>query len=231
MLDVILLAIRIGVIGIMLCATIRLRKILELIPLYIFIGTCFVCADFYANLAALTFLDRFEYTAGSASLFVVVLMALLIIYEFEGPKNTRNFVYGICISKISIVIFNLLFSYTIEYTFSESSITDYYTITRILAAQPRVTLFSLIAFFFDVFLIVFIYNYLKMKWARKPVIFYYLTSMLITLYVDSIIFVIGAFYGRLDVFQIIRTHIAVKTVSALLYYPFFSIAISGKTTE
>jgi uncharacterized PurR-regulated membrane protein YhhQ (DUF165 family) len=192
-----------------------------------YIASLFIYSDIIASVALNDFVGV-QLTSGSAGLFVMSLLALVWVIEVMGTEEARKYVYGIIFSKLLIIIAMSFFLLKTAYALSNASPISRDEIFLVFGMQPRVVFASVLAFIVDMFLLAFLYTYFKLKYPlskkEKHILFIHaFVPLLITLYVDSLIFVTIAFLGNQYYLETIYGHIIGKSYIAVLFSLIFAL--------
>jgi len=204
----------------------RLRYKSDLVPFYMYIASLFIYSDIIASVALIDFIGV-KLTSGSAGPFVMSLLALIWVIEVMGIDEARKYVYGIIFTKLLIILAMIFFLVKAEYALADFSLISKEDIFLVFGMQPRVVFASVVAFIVDMFLLAFLYTYFKLKYPLskkgKHILFVHaFVPLLLTLYVDSLIFVTIAFLGTDYYLETLYGQIIGKSYIAILFSLIFA---------
>ena len=151
-----------------------------------------------------------------------------ILSEKYGKKTTDN---ATKLSFIVMIIFAILMTIFLQYKPCDVDASQD-ALLIVFGYIPRITIASLIAFYFSQRCDAYLYNKLKIKynkvWVSNNI------STMVSQIVDTLIFVLGSFIGIMnmqDIFQLIITMILFKWAIAILDTPFMILMTKIKNKE
>lgn len=150
---------------------------------------------------------------GSVVMFTGSLFAILLVYIFEDAVEARKVIYGIVIVNIAMSTLFLTFGWhmTLPGTL------NFINIPREIFNQSiRVTLSGTLTLFFDVLLIILLFEALRLLVPGRSFIRIFLTMAIICTF-DTVLFATLAFYGNENFTVIITSGIIGKITISLLY--------------
>lgn len=183
-----------------------------------------VSSYFIANISASLVTQKFfawEISLGSTATFVLVLFLILFFYDLEGIKEARRYFQVIIFGGFFQIILSFLFYFRLTYFPFINLVFPGLEMNKIFWLISKTTFFSLIAFIIDGFFIIFLYNYLSFRfalWPREVCVF---ASLLLTLWLDSSIFVLTNFHSSPEVLKILTGHFLAKSLLALCFSFFY----------
>lgn len=223
MLGVVLITLEALIVAAIAAALLYLRPRFGLTPFFMFIAVNLIYANVTAPVALHSFAG-FSVTSGSAGLFGITLLALIWIFEIEGIKTASKYVYGMVLTSLATVVLFWLFLFKNRYILSPLSPFGHTELQRIFGMNIRVTLFSVLAFALDMFILVYLYSYVSLQYPELPQFLKALVPLTLVLYLDSLIFVTGSFWGQSFMVEVLKAHLATKTYIAILYSIVFVIS-------
>lgn len=200
-----------------------LRNRLGLYPVAMFAVASLLFANMTAPIFRHTFF-KWEITQGSGAPFVVVLFILLLLYDLEGLEEAKKFFQGLIIASILVIPLVYFLIWKASWVPSPHSPFSAKLVIELFGVNPRTMWASLIALVADGFFLMFLYHYLGGKFPHLHSIGRVFIVLLLTLWLDSLIFVLGSFGFIHAVKSILAGHFAVKSILALVFSLFYGLA-------
>lgn len=223
MVSLLILLVEAAVLACIVFFLLGLRNQLGLFPVVMFA----MASLLFANLTAPIFWHNFlnwEITQGSGAPFVVVLFIFLLLYDLEGFEEAKKFFQSIIITSILILPLVYFLIWKAACIPSVNSPFSGELIVELLGVNPRTTLASLFALLVDGFFLMFLYHYLGGMFPRLHSIGQVFITLLLTLWLDSLIFALLSFGFIHAVKSILAGHIAAKSILALVFSLFYGLA-------
>jgi len=200
-------------IAVLILLIFRMRSKFGLTPLYIILGVFQPIQVLLASSIYVEVLPDLMVSPGSIVMFTASLFAILLIYIREGSLEARKVIYGIFVANLTMTLLMYIFGLQIGFprTLNFLSLPQ-----ALFNHSARVMLSGTIALFFDVLLIIFVYEWMSRFETRYPFLRIYLT-MCIILIVDTVVFATGAFWGQANIKSIIQAGIMGKLSMAVFY--------------
>jgi PAS domain S-box-containing protein len=187
-----------------------------LVPLYSFIAVLTLLAHNIADMGFGITVGKFFFLIGSVSFFTSVFLGILIIYLFEGPRATR-------IASMVVLLVSLFYFALVALLSLQVDTTKWIPLTY---KQLQIYFWSLTAIVIDVFLIPIIWELLG-KIKSIPLIIRVFVVVLVTYYVDTLIFVTGSFGTSEVYFSMLSGNLANRFVLAIIMAPVVSFFIKA----
>lgn len=185
-----------------------------------------VSSYFIANISASLVIQKFfnwEISLGSTATFVLVLFFVLFFYDLEGIKGARRYFQVIVLGGFFQIVLSLIFYFRLSYFPYTNLAFPGLQLEKMLLLFSKTTFFSLIAFIIDGFFLLLLYNYLSLRfanWPRETTVF---TSLILVLWLDSLVFVLTNFYSSPKVLEILIGHFLAKSLLAVLFCLFYFV--------
>jgi uncharacterized integral membrane protein (TIGR00697 family) len=154
---------------------------------------------------------------GSVIVFSTTFLITDIISEKWGKKKARKAVWAGFYASIILAISIYIVSAWEPAPFA-IEISDMFS--KVLKLTPRIVLASLIAYFISQHHDVWAFHFWKKKTKGKHLWFRNNASTMVSQLLDSVIFVVIAFYGVFSIFPLILGQWVVKMIIALVDTPF-----------
>lgn len=168
-------------------------------------------AFLYHNIGGLLF------SIGSIALFPTILSIILMLYITHGAKEAKNGAYVVIISNGIMVLYFIIVVFGMD---MPNTVNFYDIPSSLFISNVRTSVSGTLVTIIDILLIVFLYEYIKLKVQYKgnmaifiPIFF----SLFVTLLFDAVTFTALAFYGTLYYTDIVYAHIIGKSFAALIF--------------
>lgn len=150
-------------------------------------------------------------------LFTASLFALLLIYIKEDANETKKVIYALIASNIviALILYSLNLNLEVANTYNPYNIT-----TRLMNVKAKVLVFGTFVLFLDVLLIILFYEFISK--VTKSLFLRILSTMVLVVAVDSLLFNAMTFWGRENLNNIITSSIIAKSVTAFFYSILFT---------
>ncbi|MCW5958601.1 MAG: PAS domain S-box protein [Pyrinomonadaceae bacterium] len=193
----------------------RLKSKISLVPLFIFIGSNQYTQHVLSTTLYFKIFNQYSVSTGSVILFTSSLFAILLIFIKEGVPQTRTLIIGIVLSNITLTILGAITALQIdamrEVTQAVGVPLDFFRINY------RLFLVGTITLVLDSFLLVILYQFFVTKAKIFGLFGGIVSSLLTVLWVDSILFSLGSFYGNPRLGNILVSQLIGKTFSGLAF--------------
>lgn len=231
MLNFILLILEIFVIGFILLSMHFMRKQVGLGTLYVFVGSLqFIQTLLVSSVYDNEFLN-FRFSPGSTIFYTSTLFSILLFFHYEGVKKTRGLIYGILISNVTVTLFSHFLLIHAENDSASNSV----FLEELLSFELSLFLVGTSLMYLEALLIVFLYQFLNLKFPKKGQFLKILFTMSIVCFIDSVLFY-SFFYFNKDNFQeLMLGNIVGKQITTLLlsflFWVYFKYNKSKKMKE
>ncbi|MEI8270190.1 MAG: PAS domain-containing protein [bacterium] len=186
----------------------RQKERFTLIPLYSFLAILTVLTHNLSDLGFIITLNNFHFLIASFSFFTSLMLGVLFIYLFEGPKATRLALY--------IILFSSFLYIGIMYLLG-LQIGDFKWMS--LDLSHLITYFwSIAAIIVDVFFIAIFWELLG-RIKKIPLLIQVFLVIFGTFLIDALIFVTGVYLGQPVYWSILQGDLLVRIALALIASP------------
>ncbi len=195
----------------------RARRVLGLVPLYVVVGTFqFVQTPLLLSVYV-PFSEAIQISPGSAVMLPATIFAVLLVYIAEDAPAARRLTYGVVIANVALSLLAVFFDQQLAEG-GPGGLVD--LPPAFFRSQPRILLVSTAAMFMDVVLVIVLYEAIS---ARIRSIYLRLfLSTTVVLWLDTVVFVTGAFFGQPEVPTVMLSAILGKTATAAVYAAAFA---------
>lgn len=198
----------------------RARRVLGYVPLYVAVGAFQFVQTLLSLSVYVPFTDQIQISPGSAVMLPATIFAVLLVYIAEDAPEARRLIYGVVIANIALSILAVFFGQQIV---EGSGLNPVQLPPDIFHRQPRVMLFATLAMFTDVVLVIVFYE--AVSRAVRSTYLRLLLSTVAVLWLDTLVFVTGAYLGQPDFEQLIVSGLVGKTFSAVIYAGVFTVFV------
>ena len=195
----------------------RKKEKITLIPLYSLLAVLTILTHNLSDLGFAITLGNWCFLIASFSFFTSLMLGVLFIYLFEGPRATRLALFIIFFTSILYIIVISLLNLQVDTTKWISL--DY---------SHLVTYFwSISAIIIDVFFIAIFWELLE-KIKKINLFIRIFLVILFTFLIDALIFVTGAFYGQAIYLQILYGDLVTRLVLAIIATPIVTLYLKSE---
>jgi diguanylate cyclase (GGDEF)-like protein len=213
-----LMATEIVVVSVLFLACFRVRSVLGLVPVYTMLGVVFYICNFLAAGVYVKALPGLIVSPGTVAFFPAIIFVVLCVYITEDAGEARKLIYGLLITDVFVGATGFLTSMHLRLP---GALNDYHLSPDLFAADPRVSTVSVIALFLDTVVIILLYE-LVSRYTKHLFVRIYVSTA-VTLVLDTIIFITGAYIESPHYLTFLTSAIIGKVVAALLYAVLFTI--------
>lgn len=189
----------------------RLRRIIGLAPLYLFVGSLQYLQIVFAALVRFEVMPGMQISPASAVLFPVTTFVVLLTYVERDADETRKLAYGIVISNVAL--------------YAVSGFVGFHLIAQggppaglpagLFAQSWRTAIVSTASIFTEVIVAVVAFE-LVSRYVRSLFLRLW-TSAVLVMAVDTVLFTTGAFYGRDGYVAMLISGFSAKLAGATFY--------------
>ena len=198
----------------------RAKSRITLIPLYSFLAILTFLTHNLSDLGYSVIFHQLYFLIASISFFTSLMLGILFIYLFEGPRATRVALY--------VVLFiSLFYIGTIGLLGLQADTSHWIMITP---DRLRTYFFSLGAITIDVFLLPVLWEALG-KIHKIPLFLRVFVVMFTVLAVDTIIFSTGVFSSKSIYISVLTGNLIVRLILSLIISPLASYFLSTEGFE
>lgn len=195
----------------------RKKEHLTLAPLYSFLAVLTILTHNFSDLGfAITFNNLF-FLISSVSFFTSLMLGVLIIYIFEGPKATRLALFIILLTSFVYIGIAFLLGLQVDtskwFLFDQEHLVGYF--------------WSISAIIVDVFFIAILWELLG-RIKNIPVFVQIFLVFIGTFFIDTLIFVTGVFFNQPFYLSVLKGDLLVRTSLALIVTPFIGTYLKSK---
>ena len=216
--QILLLLLQCLIVALLLGSLFRLRSIFGLSLLYITLGVFQFLQVFLASSLLVEVASGIFISTGSMVLFSASLFMVLIIYIREDALETRKIIYALLAANLITALLLVVFSWSID----NEVVANVHNLPReFFSNNARILVVGTAIFIFDALAIIYIYEFFS-KYV-KPLFLRILFTMTLVLSLDSILFTLGIFYGKLEFQNIIISTLISKNLAAIIYSSLFTL--------
>jgi diguanylate cyclase (GGDEF)-like protein len=189
----------------------RLRRVIGLAPLYLFVGSLQYLQIVFAALVRFEVMPGMEISPASAVLFPVTTFVVLLTYVERDADETRKLAYGIVISNVAL--------------YAVSGFVSLHLVAQggppaglpagLFAQSWRTAIVSTAAIFTEVIVAVVAFELIS-RYVRSLFLRLW-TSAVLVMAVDTVLFTTGAFYGRDGFVAMVISGFTAKLAGATFY--------------
>lgn len=195
----------------------RKKEVFTLIPLYAFLALLTLLTQNFSDLGfAITF-DNLFFLISSFSFFTPLMLGVLLIYLFEGPRATR-FALGI-IASTYILYVGIIFLVGLQVDTTNWISLDYHHFVNYF--------WSLTAVIADIFFIAIFWELLE-KIKKIPLFIKVFLVIFVTFLLDTLIFATGVFGGQAIYWSILRGDLMIRLCLTLIATPIVTIYLNAE---
>lgn len=192
----------------------RAKNRLTLVPLYSLIAIMTLAMHTLSDLGFAISTGNFYLLISSVTFFTTLMLAILILYLFEGPRALRT-------ALIVVVFVSLLYVLLVFLLGFEVNTSKWVMITP---ERLRYYLWSISAIILDLVFMSVAWEMLT-KIRRIPLFLKVFMVVLGTYFLDTFIFVTGYFGSQITYWEILKSDLAVRLILALIATPIISFYI------
>jgi signal transduction histidine kinase len=192
----------------------RLRDRLGLGPVFLLIGANQIMAELLATSVYFRLSPSVTISPGSVVLFPLALVAVLLVYLCEDIPKTRTLIF-------SIVLINIGGTIVLWLTAWQMNLLDVSIALGVppalFAVNARLFLVGTLILLLDFFLLVILFQFLERKLHRVPLPIRIVSSIIVILVFDAVLFTVGVFWGDPSFSAILAGQLLGKIAAGLLY--------------
>ena len=208
-----LLALQALIISLFLILLFRLRTHIGLSLLYIALGVFQYLQTILALSIYIEIYPGILISPGSAVLFTASFFAILLVYIREDALEARKICYGILAANLITSLLAYLFGLNVK---SGVTVNFYDLPIELFNQNARVMAVGVVVLALDVLLLIAIYEALS-RFLRRSLFLRILSSMLVVLSFDTVLFITGSFVESPDYAALLLSGILGKCIAAVLY--------------
>lgn len=186
----------------------RLRSKFTLIPLYCFIAVLTLLTHNLADLGFAVVAGDWYFLISSFSFFTTLMLGVLFLYLFEGPRATRLSLWIILF--VSCLYISLVWALGFLTNTSNWIVLD--------AEKIKVYFWSIGAIVVDFVFLAILWELLA-KLGKVPLVVRVFIVCIAVYFLDTAIFVTGAFGGQSTYVSMIKSNLTIRLVLALIMTP------------
>ena len=198
----------------------RLRDRLGLGPLFLLLGANQIMSELLATSVYFRLSPTVAISPGSVILFPLALVAVLLVYLCEDIPKTRTLIF-------SIVLINVGGTIVLWLTYFQMKVLDLHNALGIPAGlfsvNVRLFLVGTVVLLIDFFLLVIFFQFLERRFSWLPQSVRVVSSLVLILILDSVLFTVGSFYGEPGFSAILTGQLEGKVVAGILFGILLSI--------
>ncbi len=208
-----LLGVEAAAIAAVLLGLFRLRRVTGLSPLYITVGALQQLQVLLAVSIYVEIRSGLLISPGSAVLFPASLFVMLLVYLRHDASEARRLVYGLVLANLALAGLSWLVSLHL----GADGTVNFLALPRELFVQNlRVLLVGTSVLLADVMLVIVAYEFFA-RWLGRSLFLTVLAAMLGVLAFDTVLFSLGAFWGRPELSAILVSGLVGKSAMAVPY--------------
>jgi signal transduction histidine kinase len=192
----------------------RLRDRLGLGPLFLLLGANQIMAELLATSVYFRLSPSVTISPGSVILFPLALVAVLLVYLCEDIPKTRTLIF-------SIVLINIGGTVILWLTAWQMNLLDVSIALGVppalFAVNARLFLVGTLILLVDFFLLVIMFQFLERKLPWVPLPIRIVSSMVVILLFDAVLFTVAVFWGDPSFSAILAGQLQGKIVAGILY--------------
>jgi signal transduction histidine kinase len=192
----------------------RLRDRLGLGPLFLLLGANQIMAELLATSVYFRLSPTVAISPGSVVLFPLALVAVLLVYLCEDIPKTRTLIF-------SVVLINIGGTLVLWMTSFQMQVLDLHNMLgvppELFAVKVRLFLVGTLILLLDFFLLIIMFQFMERKFAWVPQPIRIVSSLIIILTLDAVLFTSGAFYGDPNFAAILFGQLSGKVAAGLLF--------------
>ncbi|AUC82460.1 PAS domain S-box protein [Lacinutrix sp. Bg11-31] len=186
----------------------KLRKLLGLAPLYLFLGAVRYLQVLSVTRISFTDLEGITIYPVSVVIFSSLLFAVLLIYIKEGVSSARALILGIIISNLLLsALFGIAHMPNLDNI--ESSFA--------FLINDKYFILGTILLLLDFLLLIIIYQFLISKTSKQYFFFILFISLFIVFVFDALIFNVTLYYGSADFVNLLLGSVVANVFAALVF--------------
>ncbi len=186
----------------------RKKSRFTLIPLYVFIALLTLLTHNLSDLGFAVVMKDWYFLISSFSFFTTLMMGILFLYLFEGPRATRF--------ALIIILFTSLLYIGVVWLLGMQVDTSHWVILSLKRAPYY--FWSILAIVVDIFFISIFWEILK-KMNSLPLIIRIFLVFFSTFALDTIIFVSGVFGGQAIYSSVLKGDLVIRFILACFATP------------
>ena len=193
----------------------RQKNRFTLIPLYAFLAILTLLTHNLSDLGFAVIVNQWYFLVASVSFFTTLMLGILFLYLFEGPRATRF--------ALLIILFTSFFYIGVVFLMNMQASTSQW----VLLSTDRLTSYfwSILAIIIDVFFISIFWELLR-KIKNIPVIVRIFFVIFGTYVLDTLIYTTGAFGGSDIYISVLRGNLTIRFVLACIAAPIAAFYIN-----
>jgi len=195
----------------------RKKERLTLIPFYSLLAILTVATHNLSDLGFAVIFHNWYFLIASFSFFTSLMLSVLIIYLFEGPRAARFALLVIFFTSILYILFVFLLS---QQTDTTSWITFDYK-------HWLIYFWSILAIIIDVFFMAIFWELLA-KIKKIPLTVQIFLVIFITFFIDALIFTTAVFGQQTIYWSILQGNLLIRLVLALIATPIITLYLKAK---
>lgn len=216
--QVLLLVSQASFLAVTLLGLFRLRDRIGITPLYLAVGSLQYLQVVLALSIYVEIVPGINVSPGSAVLFPATLFTVLLVYIRLGVAKARLLIFGLVVANVVSVVLSKLVGAHLDSTLAR----NLYELPRELFFHDlRLMLVGSASLALDAVLLVVVYEAFA-KLLRRTFFLRTALALALVLTVDSVLFVVGAFWGREELSDMLLSSLAGKLPMALLYAAFLT---------
>lgn len=184
------------------------RKKIGIEQLIVLLVVVVVIVQWLSDLGTVVIFQGFPIFISSVVFFPAVLLGLFLIFVFDGPVATRRLFFGLLIGEI-------LYMISVIGLYCLALLPDYLKLDHVWFLNHS---FSTLAVIADFYFLTYVWSVLSKKdeWLLLKV----LGVFLVVCWIDTIVFVLGAYGGNGDIWEILQVDLISRAILALIIGPF-----------
>ena len=191
----------------------KLKKYVGLVPLYVFLGLIQFLQTILLYFNQIKITDNISLSPGSIILFSASLFTILLIYIKEGVIRAQSII-------LSIILSNVIFVIIAEVTILQSNPVEFFMAkvnAEVFRINYKTFIVGTVVLLIDAFLLVILYEFINSKMKRINLYFKITIVLLVTLWVDSFLFVGISFYNKINLYYLLQGQLIGKTIAAIIF--------------
>jgi diguanylate cyclase (GGDEF)-like protein len=225
--QILLLVAEIVMVSVLFLTCFRVRAVLGLLPVYTMLGVVFYTCNLLAAGVYVEILPNLIVSPGTVAFFPAIIFVVLCVYITEDADEARKLIYGLLITDVFVAALGWLTALHLQLP---GAVNEYHLSPDFFAADPRVSTVSVIALFVDTVLIILLYELVSRYTASLFMRIYVSTA--ITLVVDTVIFITGAYVENPHYLTFLASAAIGKVLAAIVYALLFTAYLQyGETVR
>ena len=186
----------------------RQKKSFTLIPLYSYLAVLTILTHHLSNLGFAVVFGQWYFLISSFSFFTSLMLVILFIYLFEGPRAVRL--------ALRVILFTSFFYIGVIFLINQQ--VDSTNFVILSWTNLFNTLWSIFVITIDIFFMTIFWQLLS-KIPRLQLLFQTFYVIIATFFLDSIIYVVGVYSQQPNFYSVLTGSLSVRLILSLVITP------------